>query len=124
MFVCCSLLPPSILHILFADDKIEASYKGQHKDFEYGEIMRVTCTDQAIYLWLNDTVAMQIPVRAFESEQDMHKLLTGNNIEPAKLELNYFAYKSIKSAVWVICSIVVIAGLLSPFINPLYPKPE
>lgn len=56
------------------DEKIKASYKGEERDFEYADIWKVTCTDNAIYLWLNETVAMQIPVRAFDSEQDMHKL--------------------------------------------------
>lgn len=65
---------PEPTTIDFNDEKIEASYKGQEKDFEYEDIWKVTCTDTAIYLWMNDTVAMQIPVRAFESEQDMHKL--------------------------------------------------
>ena len=65
---------PEPTTIDFTDDKIEASYKGQAKDFEYEDIWKVTCTDKAIYLWLNDTVAMQIPVRGFDSEDDMHKL--------------------------------------------------
>ena len=79
---------PEPTTIDFAGDKIEASYKGQNKDFEYGDIMKVTCTDQAIYLWLNDTVAMQIPVRGFESEQDMSKLFDflGEKCENAELD--------------------------------------
>ncbi len=65
---------PEPTTINFGDDKIMASYRGQEKEFEYDEIWKVTCTDQAIYLWLDDTVAMQIPVRAFDSVTDMHKL--------------------------------------------------
>lgn len=58
----------------FTDEAIEANYKGQEQRFEYEEIWMVSKTDKAIYVWLNDIVAMQIPERAFSSDSHKNQL--------------------------------------------------
>lgn len=54
--------------LFFGDEAIEANYKGQEQSFEYDTIWMVSRTEKAIYVWMNDIVAMQIPERAFASK--------------------------------------------------------
>lgn len=51
----------------FTDEQIEANYRGQEQTFEYDSIWMISKTEKAIYVWLNDVVAMQIPDRAFSA---------------------------------------------------------
>lgn len=58
----------------FEEDGFSACYKGQAKDFTYGEVVKVTRTEKAIYIWLNEAMALQLPVRAFDSDAEKDRL--------------------------------------------------
>ncbi|MBQ0041621.1 MAG: YcxB family protein [Clostridiales bacterium] len=58
----------------FNDDGFDACYKGQEKDFTYEEVVKVTRTEKAIYIWLSDAMALQLPVRAFDSDEEKDRL--------------------------------------------------
>ena len=58
----------------FNEDGFDACYKGQEKDFTYEEVVKVTRTDKAIYIWLNESMALQLPVRAFDSDAEKDRL--------------------------------------------------
>ena len=58
----------------FEEEGFDACYKGQQKDFSYEEVVKVTRTDKAIYIWLSDAMALQLPVRAFDSDAERDRL--------------------------------------------------
>lgn len=58
----------------FLDDQVDACYKGQKESFGYDTINKVSLTDKAIYIWLDEMVALQVPNSAFEIDSNKDAL--------------------------------------------------
>ena len=61
-------------HIDCGAESLSVTYKDNSETFEYSDIVRVTRTTAAIYVWVSDIVAVQIPSRAFKNEASRDSL--------------------------------------------------
>ena len=57
--------------ITLGDDFLITDAGDDHQEFDYKDIKLVDLTDDAIYVWMSDTMIMPIPRRAFRNMDDM-----------------------------------------------------
>jgi len=57
--------------ITLGDDKLITDAGSDHQEFDYKDIRLVDLTEEAIYVWMSDTMIMPIPAHAFSSMDDM-----------------------------------------------------
>lgn len=59
----------------FDEESVTAAYKGRSQEYPYVDVKKISLTPNAMYVWMDDVVAMQIPDRAYPRVQDKDKLL-------------------------------------------------
>lgn len=57
--------------ITLGDDFLTTDAGTDHQEFDYKDIKLVDLTDDAIYVWMSDTMIMPIPRHAFRTADDM-----------------------------------------------------
>ena len=57
--------------IIIGDDKLITDTGSDHQEFDYKDIKLVDLTEDAIYVWMSDTMIMPIPAHAFRNMDDM-----------------------------------------------------
>ena len=57
--------------ITLGDDFLTTDAGADHQEFDYKDIKLVDLTDDAIYVWMSDTMIMPIPRHAFRNADDM-----------------------------------------------------
>lgn len=57
--------------VTIGDDALTTDAGDDHQTFDYKDIQRVDLTEEAIYVWMSDTMIMPIPVRAFAGMPEM-----------------------------------------------------
>ena len=57
--------------ITLGDDFLTTDAGADHQEFDYKDIKLVDLTDDAIYVWMSDTMIMPIPRHAFRTADDM-----------------------------------------------------
>lgn len=62
--------------ITLGDDFLITDAGEDHQEFDYKDIKLVDLTDDAIYVWMSDTMIMPIPRRAFGNMDDMKAAYT------------------------------------------------
>ena len=56
------------------DKAIEASANGDDQVFKYSDIKLIDLTEEAIYVWMSDTMIMPLPLHAFRGMEEMKEL--------------------------------------------------
>ena len=59
--------------ITFEDEGFSTYAAGDEQHFNYSDVKLVDLTEQAIYVWLSDTMIMPIPLHAFNDMAEMKK---------------------------------------------------
>ena len=59
--------------ITMSDDELITEAGGDRQTFDYKDIKLVDLTDEAIYVWMSDTMIMTIPLHAFRDVEEMKK---------------------------------------------------
>ena len=62
--------------ITLGDDLLVTDAGSDHQEFDYKDIKLVDITEEAIYVWMSDTMIMPIPRHAFRSMDDMKDAYT------------------------------------------------
>ena len=57
--------------ITIGDDALTTDAGDDHQSFDYKDIQQVDLTEQAIYVWMSDTMIMPIPPHAFAGMDEM-----------------------------------------------------
>lgn len=57
--------------ITIGDDALTTDAGEDHQSFDYKDIQKVDLTEEAIYVWMSDTMIMSIPLRAFAGMPEM-----------------------------------------------------
>ena len=57
--------------ITIGDDALTTDTESDHQSFDYKDIQKVDLTEEAIYVWMSDTMIMPIPLRAFAGMPEM-----------------------------------------------------
>lgn len=57
--------------ITFGDDALITDTGSDHQEFDYKDIKLVDLTDDAIYVWMSDTMIMPVPRHAFRNMDEM-----------------------------------------------------
>lgn len=60
--------------IRFEDDSFTTSGNGDDQTFSYSDIKLVDLTEEAIYVWMSDTMIMPVPLHAFRGMEEMKDL--------------------------------------------------
>ena len=59
--------------IIMSDDELVTEAGSDRQTFDYKDIKLVDLTDDAIYVWMSDTMIMPIPLHAFRNMEEMKK---------------------------------------------------
>ena len=59
--------------VSFDDDMLRTKAGNDEQEFRYSDIKQVDMTDDAIYVWMSDTMIMPLPLHAFNSKKDMEE---------------------------------------------------
>ena len=57
--------------ITIGDDALVTEAGEDHQEFGYKDIKQVDLTEEAIYVWMSDTMIMPVPLHAFDSMDEM-----------------------------------------------------
>ena len=57
--------------VTFGDDVLSTDAGSDHQEFDYKDIKLVDLTEDAIYVWMSDTMIMPIPLHAFKNADEM-----------------------------------------------------
>ena len=57
--------------VIIGDDFLITDTGSDHQEFDYKDIKLVDLTEEAIYVWMSDTMIMPIPLRAFKDMDEM-----------------------------------------------------
>ena len=57
--------------VTLGDDKLITDTGSDHQEFDYKDIKQVDLTEDAIYVWMSETMIMPIPQHAFRNMDDM-----------------------------------------------------
>ncbi|MBR2673984.1 MAG: YcxB family protein [Mogibacterium sp.] len=60
--------------ITFEEDFMHTKAGDDEQRFSYSDIKQVDMTEDAIYVWMSDTMIMPLPLHAFKSEKAMEEL--------------------------------------------------
>jgi hypothetical protein len=60
--------------IRFDDDSFTTYGNGDEQTFKYSDIKLIDLTEEAIYVWMSDTMIMPVPLHAFRSMENMKEL--------------------------------------------------
>lgn len=60
--------------IRFDDDTFTTFGDGDEQTFQYSDIKLVDLTEEAIYVWMSDTMIMPVPLHAFRGMEEMKEL--------------------------------------------------
>ena len=58
----------------FGDDDFTTYGNGDEQTFKYSDIKLIDLTEEAIYVWMSDTMIMPVPLHAFRSMENMKEL--------------------------------------------------
>lgn len=62
--------------ITLGDDCLATRAGSDHQEFDYKDIKLVDLTDDAIYVWMSDTMIMPVPRHAFRNMEEMKETYT------------------------------------------------
>lgn len=65
------MLHPDESIVTFGDDVMTTDTGSDHQEFDYKDIKLVDLTEEAIYVWMSDTMIMPIPLHAFNDLDEM-----------------------------------------------------
>ena len=57
--------------ITIGDDALVTEAGEDHQEFDYKDIRQVDLTEEAIYVWMSDTMIMPVPLHAFAGLDEM-----------------------------------------------------
>ena len=57
--------------VTIGDDALTTDAGDDHQSFDYKDIQAVDLTEEAIYVWMSDTMIMPIPLHAFDGMPEM-----------------------------------------------------
>ena len=57
--------------ITLGDDFLTTDAGSDHQEFDYKDIKLVDLTEDAIYVWMSDTMIMPVPLHAFNNMDEM-----------------------------------------------------
>ena len=60
--------------VRFDDDTFTTSGNGDDQVFRYSDIKLIDLTEEAIYVWMSDTMIMPLPLHAFRGMEEMKEL--------------------------------------------------
>ena len=60
--------------VRFDDDTFTTSGNGDDQVFKYSDIKLIDLTEEAIYVWMSDTMIMPLPLHAFRGMEEMKEL--------------------------------------------------
>ena len=60
--------------IRFDDDSFTTYTNNDEQNFSYGDIKLIDLTEEAIYVWMSDTMIMPLPLHAFRGMDEMKEL--------------------------------------------------
>ena len=60
--------------ISFGEDSFTTSGGGDEQHFTYKDIKQIDLTEEAIYVWMSDTMIMPVPLHAFKNMEEMKDL--------------------------------------------------
>ncbi len=59
--------------ITIGDDALTTDAGDDHQSFDYKDIKRVDLTEDAIYVWMSETMIMPVPLHAFDGMPEMRE---------------------------------------------------
>jgi len=57
--------------VMFGEDSFSTDAGSDHQEFDYKDIKLVDITEEAIYVWMSDTMIMPMPLHAFKDMDEM-----------------------------------------------------
>jgi hypothetical protein len=60
--------------VTIGDDVLTTDAGDDHQEFNYKDIKLVDLTEEAIYVWMSDTMIMPLPLHAFRGMEEMKEL--------------------------------------------------
>ena len=60
--------------VRFDEDALHTKAGNDEQEFSYADVKRVDMTEDAIYVWMSDTMIMPLPLHAFKSDKEMAEM--------------------------------------------------
>lgn len=60
--------------MLFGDEEVAITFNGSEKSIPYSKILKISMSDEYLYIWMDKRMVFPVPKRAFTREGDMEEL--------------------------------------------------